>query len=326
MNATNLHHNIIVIDGLNVSKWSKEIFLEMNKGGIAAANCTCSVWENFNETINNISKWKRWFKKYDDLIIQVFTTKDINRAKQKGKTGIILGFQNTYAFDNKLGYIQLFKDLGVGIAQMTYNTQNAVGAGCYESKDGGLSDFGHEVVAEMNRAGIMCDLSHVGPKTSKDVILASQKPVCYSHCLPAGLKKHPRNKTDEQLKFIANHGGFIGVTMFSPFLKKGNASTVDDYIEAIDYVINLVGEDCVGIGTDFTQGYGPSFYEWITLDKGNGRKLTELGDIINPKGIRKISDFPNLTAAMIRAGWSENKLCKILGKNWVRVLKEVWGG
>jgi membrane dipeptidase len=325
MNATDLHSRAIVIDGLNVSKWSKEVFLEMNKSGITAANCTCSVWENFYETINNISKWKKWFAEYDDLILQVFTTKDIKRAKQEKKTGVILGFQNTYAFDNKLGNIRLFKDLGVGIAQMTYNTQNSVGSGCYESKDGGLSDFGHEVVAEMNQAGIMCDLSHVGPQTSKDVILASQKPVCYSHCLPTGLKEHPRNKSDEQLTFIADHGGFIGVTMFSPFLKKGNSSTVDDYIEAIDYVVNLVGDDCVGIGTDFTQGYGPSFFEWITLDKGNGRKLTELGKIINPEGIRQIGDFPNLTDAMNRAGWPDKKICKILGENWTRILNEVWG-
>ena len=109
----------------------------------------------------------------------------------------------------------------------------------------------------MNRLGILCDLSHVGSKTSEDVILASKQPVAYSHCLPSGLKAHPRNKSDEQLKFIVDHGGFVGVTMFPPFLKKGSAATVDDFVEAIEYVVNICGEENVGIGTDFTQGYRP---------------------------------------------------------------------
>ncbi len=325
MNTTELHKSAIVFDGLIVANWSREVFEDMRRGGVTAANCTCSVWEGFQATMNNIARWKKWFREHDDLILQVYTTKDIQGAKREDKTGIILGFQNVSAFEDQLGYIQLFKEIGVGIVQMAYNTQNLVGTGCYESKDGGLSDFGHEVVAEMNRVGIMCDLSHVGAKTSEDVILASKKPVCYSHCLPAGLKEHPRNKSDQQLRFIANHNGFIGVTMFPPFLKKGIGSTVDDYVEAIDYVINLAGEDCVGIGTDFTQGHERPFFEWITHDKGNARRLTEFGEIVNPEGIRRIGDFPNLTAAMEQAGWSETKIRKVIGENWVSVLKEVWG-
>jgi membrane dipeptidase len=292
---------------------------------VTAANCTCCVWENFRQTMDNIVRWKRWFSQNQDLLLQVFSTKDIQRAKAERKTGIILGFQNASAFEDRIDYVNLFKELGVGIVQMAYNTQNFVGTGCYESKDGGLSDFGREVVAEMNRVGIMCDLSHVGPNTSRDVIKISSRPVCYSHCLPAGLKEHPRNKSDAELKFIADHGGFVGVTMFSPFLKKGPHSTVDDYVEAIDYVVNLVGENCVGIGTDFTQSHDQAFFEWITHDKGTARKLTEFGEIKNPKGIRTISEMPNLTAAMQRAAWPEAKIRKVMGENWVKVLKEVWG-
>jgi membrane dipeptidase len=325
MNAQNLHGQLVVVDGLNVSNWSREIFEDMRKGGVTAANCTCCVWENFRQTMDNIVKWKCWFNQHKDLLLQVFSTKDIQKAKAESKTGIILGFQNVSAFEDRIDYINLFKELGVGIVQMAYNTQNLVGTGCYESKDGGLSDFGREVVAEMNRVGIMCDLSHVGPNTSRDVIEVSSKPVCYSHCLPAGLKEHARNKSDAELKFIADRGGFVGVTMFSPFLKKGPDSTVDDYVEAIDYVVNLVGENSVGIGTDFTQNHHQAFFEWITHDKGSARKLTEFGEIKNPKGIRLISEMPNLTAAMQRAAWPKAKIRKVMGENWVRVLKEVWG-
>ena len=176
----------------------------------------------------------------------------------------------------------------------------------------------------MNRVGMLCDLSHVGPKTSRDVIDASKRPVAYSHCLPAALKSHPRNKSDDELRYIADKGGFVGVTMFPPFLAKGIHATIDDYIAAIDYVINLVGEDTVGIGTDFTEGYGVEFFNWITHDKGFGRQLTKFGEIVNPEGIREIRDFPNLATAMERAGWSVTKIEKVLGLNWLGLLESVW--
>jgi membrane dipeptidase len=324
MAASNLHDDLIVFDGLNVSDWTPAVFEDMRRGGVTAVNCTCSVWEDFRDTMRNIARWKTWFGEHSDLLTQVYSTADITRAKKEGKTGIVLGFQNISAFEDQIGYVSLFKELGVGIAQLAYNTQNFVGSGCYESVDSGLSDFGREIVAEMNRVGMLCDLSHVGARTSNDTILASTKPVCYSHCLPAALKAHPRNKSDEELRFIVEHGGFIGVTMFPPFLAKGVDSTVDDYIAAIDYVVNLAGEDNVGIGTDFTQGHTTEFFEWITHDKGNARKLTEFGDIINPQGIRTIGEFPNITSAMDRAGWPESKIRKIMGENWLRVLGEVW--
>lgn len=320
-----LHRDSIVIDGLIISKWERSVFEDMRKGGLTAANCTVSVWEGFQDTVDNIAEMKRMIRENSDLLTLVRTTADIHAAKRDGKTGIILGFQNAHAFEDNLGYIEAFRDMGVGVVQLCYNTQNLLGTGCYE-RDGGLSDFGREAVAEMNRVGIMVDLSHVGAKTSEEAILASTKPVCYSHCLPAGLKKHPRNKSDEQLKFIADHGGFIGVTMFPPFLRNGIDSTIDDYIEAIEYVIDLVGEDTVGIGTDFTQGYDQPFFEWITHDKGRHRRLTDFGTVLNPEGIRTIGEFPNLTAAMEHAGWRASRIEKIIGGNWLRVFKDVWGG
>lgn len=324
MNAAELHADSIVIDGLIIAKWSRDLFEDMRRGGLTAANCTVSVWEGFQATVDNIAMVGKMMRDNADLVTPVHTTADIRRAKAEGRTGIILGFQNTSAFEDKLGYVEVFKRLGVGIVQMCYNTQNLVGTGCYE-RDGGLSGFGREVVAEMNRVGIMCDLSHVGPKTSEEVILESKKPVCYSHCLPSGLKEHPRNKSDAELKFIADHGGFVGVTMFAPFLKRGIDSTVDDYAEAIEYVMNLAGEDAVGIGTDFTQGHDKGFFEWLTHDKGYARRLTDFGKIVNPLGIRTVGEFPNLTETLVKRGMPERVVRKVMGENWLRVLGEVWG-
>ncbi len=324
MTNNTLHDDLIVFDGLVVSKWSADIFHAMKTGGLTAANCTCSIWENFRETMLNIAQWNQMFTTHGDLITRATTVQSIRHAKENGKTAIVLGFQNTSAFEDRVEFVEIFKQQGVGIVQMTYNTQNLVGSGCYESRDGGLSDFGYDVVAEMNRVGILCDLSHVGPQTSDDVIRASQKPVAYSHCLPAGLKAHPRNKTDDQLRTIADHDGFVGVTMFPPFLKNGNDSSLADYVNAIDYIVNLVGEDRVGFGTDFTIGYDKSFFEYINRDKGTGRQLTEIWDVRFPRGLESLAAFPNLTAAMEQARWSEDKIRKIMGENWLSLLARVW--
>ena len=318
-----LHDDAIIIDGLIIAKWDRSIFEDMRRGGLSAANCTVSVWEGFGDTVANIADMKKLIRENSELVSLVRTTGDIAQAKQDGKTGIILGFQNAHAFEDNLGYIEAFADMGVRVVQLCYNTQNLIGTGCYE-RDGGLSGFGREAIAEMNRVGIMVDLSHVGGATSEEAILASAKPVCYSHCLPSGLKEHARNKSDDQLRFIADQGGFIGVTMFPPFLKRGIEATVADYVEAIDYVIDLVGDDCVGVGTDFTQGYDKGFFDWITHDKGRHRKLTSFGTILNPEGIRTIGEFPNLTAAMQKAGWSESRIRKVMGENWVRIFGQVW--
>ena len=318
-----LHDDAIIIDGLIIAKWDRSIFEDMRRGGLSAANCTVSVWEGFGDTVANIADMKKLIRENSELVSLVRTTGDIAQAKRDGKTGIILGFQNAHAFEDNLGYIEAFADMGVRVVQLCYNTQNLIGTGCYE-RDGGLSGFGREAIAEMNRVGIMVDLSHVGGATSEEAILASAKPVCYSHCLPSGLKEHARNKSDDQLRFIADQGGFIGVTMFPPFLKRGIEATVADYVEAIDYVIDLVGDDCVGVGTDFTQGYDKGFFDWITHDKGRHRKLTSFGTILNPEGIRTIGEFPNLTAAMQKAGWSESRIRKVMGENWVRIFGQVW--
>lgn len=326
MTEPHLHDDAIVIDGLVISRWGREVFESMQRGGLTAANCTCSVWEGFRETMLNITQWQRWFREYDDLLLQVHSTDDIHRAKKAGLVGIVLGWQNTSALEDRVEFVDLFKRLGVGIMQLTYNTQNLVGSGCWESQDAGLSDFGRDVIDEMNRVGVMVDLSHVGPMTSRDAILHSKKPVAYTHCCPAGLKDYPRNKTDEELKFIADRGGFVGVATYPPFMPWGDDSTVEHCVEVFEYVINVVGEDGVGIGTDFTQDQDLAFFEWLRRDKGHGRALVPGKPRVPklPEGLARLEEFPNLTQAMQRRGWSESRIRKVIGENWLRMLGEVW--
>lgn len=297
----------------------------MHQGGLTGVNCTCCIWEDFPTTMKAVADWKSRLRENADILMQVYSTADIRRAKEQGKVGIILGWQNSTGFGDYLPLVQVYKELGLGIVQLTYNTTNTVGSGCYETRDTGLTDFGRELVEEMNRVGILIDLSHVGSKTSRDAIEHSRQPVAYSHCLPAALKNHPRNKSDEELKFIADKGGFVGVTMFPPFLQRGVEATVDDYVEAMEYVMNLVGEEHVGVGTDFTQDHDRAFFEYITRDKGYARSLTRFGEIINPRGLQTIAEFPNLTRAMEQRGWPESRIEKIMGENWIALLRQVWG-
>ncbi|MBP1844488.1 membrane dipeptidase [Rhizobium petrolearium] len=326
--ARKLHDDAIIVDGLQTCQWSRSIFEEMRAGGLTAVNVSSLLWENFREGIGYVSEWKRFLRENGDIIRPVRTVADIHTAKAEGKTGIIIGWQNTSPLEDRLDYVEIFKDLGVGIMQLTYNTQNYSGAGYLEEVDSGLTGFGREVVAEMNRVGVLCDLSHVGDKTSADVIAYSKQPVCISHILPRALRDVKRNKPDELFVACAEKGGLIGVSLFAPGLAAGNDATVEDYLDAMSYVIDLVGEDHVGIGTDFSLDRprpGP-WLLWANKDKGTARTLTEFGSvkISKPKGIQRMTEMPNLTARMLARGWSEELVLKLLGRNWLRVLDAAW--
>lgn len=323
-NAPLSYAELTVVDSLLICKFERDVLQAMHQAGITVANCTCSVWENFADTMKNVAHWKRVFREHADLVLQVKTLDDIARAKRENKVGIILSWQNTSGIDDNLDFLEVYAELGIKCIQLTYNTQNLVGTGCYESVDNGLTDFGRDAVAEMNRLGILIDLSHVAEKGANQACEISTKPVAYTHCCPASLKAHPRNKSDATLKKIADRGGYIGVTIFPPFLPKGTASTIDDFIDVLDYMVDLVGEEHVGIGTDMSQGQPWSFQEWVMHDKGNGRRLTTFGELVFPKGIERIEDFPNLFTAMQRKRWPSTRIERVLGQNWLRLLGDVW--
>ncbi|AQZ49420.1 membrane dipeptidase [Martelella mediterranea] len=329
MNETYIHSSSIVIDALQCSDFSRDILLEAQAGGVTAISASSVLWENFRGGIEYVIMWKQKLAENADIAMPVKTLDDIRRAKAAGKVGIIFGWQNTSPVEDRLDYFGIFKDLGVNIMQLTYNTQNLFGAGYLEEKDSGLTGFGREAVDEMGRCGILIDLSHVGIQTSLDTIAYSEKPVAITHCLPRGLKDVPRNKPDEVFKACAEKGGVIGTSLFAPGLAKGNDATVADVIDAMEYTMDLVGEDHVAIGTDFNHNRprpGP-WLLWANKDKGTGRTLTEFGSarITKPEGIRRNDEFPNLTAEMQRRGWSQTRIEKILGGNWMRLFGTVWG-
>ena len=328
--AQALHQEAILIDGLNICNWNREIFEEYREGGVTAVSCTTAVWENFRDGMIEVAKWLQWYEEHGDLIMPVHSRADILKAKEQDKTGIILSWQNTSPLEDRLDYVRLFKKLGVGIMQLTYNTQNYAGSGYQEPNDSGLSGWGRELIDTMGEAGVVCDLSHVGDKTSADVIAYSKKPVAFTHVLPRALLDRARNKPDDLLKGAAETGGVVGFSLFAPGMKNGNESTIDDVVEAIDYLVDLIGEDHVTVGTDFSIGHprpGP-FLLWCNKDKGTARKLTEFGSkpVKKPKGIERMCEFPNLTEALLKHGYPKERILKIYGGNWMRVLGQVWEG
>lgn len=326
MDARELHKDAIVIDGLNVSKWSRDVLQGIHEGGVTAINATTAVLENFRQTISNLIEWERLFEDCNDIICRVTCVNDLLEAKKTGKTGIILGFQNSSPIENDLDLLTIFYRLGVRIIQLTYMEANLVGCGCLERTDGGLTDFGVEMVEEMNRLGILIDLSHVAYRTSMDAIKFSKKPVALTHANPASLVNHKRNKPDDLIKAVAQGGGIIGATIFPPFVKPQGAADISDFIRVIDYLVNLAGIDHVGIGTDFTENHGEDFFLAILI--GNSKKGPKMSmdflPVINPKGIESAREFPNITAALVGHGYSESHVRKIMGENFLRVFKEVW--
>ncbi len=323
--AQALHEAAHIVDFLQISNWSEAVFKNMRRGGLTAVNCTCSILENFRDTVKNLIWWRRAFDNYSDLIVPVLHTADLRAVKQTSRTGIILGFQNTSAIEDDLNLLTTFHNLGVRVMQLTYMEANLVGQGCLERIDAGITGFGQEVIAEMNRLGILIDLSHVGHRTTMDAIEFSQKPVAFTHANPSRLCDHPRNQPDEAIKAVADKGGVVGATIFPPFLPSGNDSTLDDFVRVVDYLVELIGINHVAVGTDFTEGQPREWFDWILTGKSKrGPQLKLNHPLKNPEGIQNAADFPNLTASLINHGYSESDVCKIMGENIIRLFSEVW--
>ena len=325
--SLNKKDKFLIIDGLNVSNWESEnVYRDLNKGNVNAINATTATWENYSQTLDNIAVWYSKFNSRTDISL-IRKVDDIFKASDKGQVGIIIGFQNASPIENNLDYIYTFNELNVKIIQFTYHERNLLGNGCYERVDEGITNFGIDAIKIMNEVGILIDLSHVGIVTTMETIDYSEKPIAITHANPKSYHNVPRNKTDEALKLMASKGGIVGVTAIAPFLKKGNASTVEDYVDAISYAVDLVGLDHVGVGTDFTQDQPEEFWRYIGSQQGTKFPST-FTDVTTPSNypinFETPDKFPVLIDTMGRKGFSSKEIAKILGLNWIRVFQEVW--
>jgi len=323
-NAETLHRESIIIDGLNASYFfSEKVLHRMQAGGITAANATIAAWHGLAETMKLIGEYLYLFRQQAQLIMPVRSVDDIETAKKTGRVGLIFGFQDVAPLEDDLRLLAVYHALGVRIIQLTYNHVNAAGCGCMVDEDTGLTDFGQKVVAEMNRLGILIDLSHCGARTGREAIEASQQPAAFTHTDPSALSRHPRNKDDELLRALARKGGVIGAAMLPAMLPGRERTTIEDYLAAIDYLVNLVGVDHVGIGPDFMEDMpeeilAPALRGISEADK---RKFF---DSMVLEGFESISACPRVTAGLLERGYSTDDIKKIMGGNWMRLYRQVW--
>jgi membrane dipeptidase len=247
---------------------------------------------------------------------------DIEDAKRNGQLGVILGVQNSSWIGTQRERIRLLYKLGLRTLQLTYMERNHVGDGCLEPENRGLTNFGMQVVRECNRLGILIDCSHVGVRTTLDAAELSAKPIVISHTAVRAITDNPRCVTDEQMKLVASKGGTIGITTFSPFIRTDRQPTLDDYLDHYDYAIDLIGEDHVTFATDWFDGKTkvnwatPWYYPEVT----QGKQYGGLGLI----GFARRSELVLVVDGMLKRGYGAARIRKLLGGNFIRVLKEVW--
>ncbi|MDT9598756.1 dipeptidase [Sphingosinicella rhizophila] len=268
--------------------------------------------------IQTIAATRRLIETSSDTCLLVETVDDIRRAKREGKLGLGFHFQGSLPVDRDLNLVSLFYDLGVRHMLMVYNYKNYVADGCYESGDGGLSRFGHELVAEMNRVGMIVDVAHTGYKSSMDTIAASTAPVIVSHGNLKAFNDHPRCYTDEQIRAIAASGGVFGLTGLGVFIG-GNDSSTPALVRQVDHVVQLVGPSHIGFGFDYVYDM-PALEAMMApyadkLPKGDGTRNQQQ---VEPERLPAIVD------ALLAMNYSDEDIVAILGGNWLRVCEQVW--
>jgi len=337
-----LHHDSIIFDGLLM--WgnldSKKSIREIIDGGVIGANYTIANHSHdFEGAVRNILKYKNVMKENCDLLTLAVTTEDIKKAKNSKKLGIVFGFQDSRAIE-EVDYLEVFYALGVRIIQLTYNVQNLAGSGCCEISGGKITYYGQKLIRKMEELGIALDLSHCGYETTESALEFAERPVLFTH---VGVRQlcnaYGRAKTDRQFEMLALRGGVAGVC-FAPFLVKRNpntwevlSSSVKDVVDAIDYLVKLIGIDHVGFGSDmvgawFDLGKTPpdsSMRLWRELRPDVfGRGPTDVYEPF-PIGLQRHSELPNLTKELVERGYSDDNIRKILGLNFLRLLNQIWG-
>ncbi len=310
---------------------------DVQASGVTAVNLTIgalgSGTDVFEQTFERIGYWEREIDVHPDVLMKVKSAADLDRAKASRRLGIIYGFQDATPLGDDAGRVELFSRFGVKIIQLTYNRRNLLGDGCLEAANAGLSRLGREVVERMNALGVLVDLSHCGHRTTLDGIAASQKPVAITHAGCAAVADLPRNKTDEELRLLARKGGVIGI-YFMPFLRMKGQPMAEDLIRHLEHAVDVCGEDHVGIGTDGGISgieLTPEFVRHHREDVRNRRRLgisapgeeedvyTFLPDLNTPRRLE------TLAGLLLKRGHSETRVAKILGGNFARLFREVWG-
>ncbi len=316
------------IDCLQFANWSESIFREMRKGRVDAVHVTIAYHETFRETVAQISRWKRWFDQFDDLILHGLTAADIDRARETDRTAIFFGFQNPSPIEADIDLVGILHTLGARFMQLSYNNQSLLATGCYEAEDPGLTRMGREVIKEMNRVGLVIDMSHSADRSTIEAAEYSDRPIAITHANPSAWHPALRNKSDEVIRAVVDNGGMMGFSLYPHHLKDKSDCTLESFCQMVADSVETYGIDHFGIGSDLCQDQPDSVVEWMRV--GRWTKGIDLGEGSaampgfppQPTWFAGNGDFGTIEAGLRTIGFDDNEVESLMGNNWYRFFAE----
>ena len=311
------------IDCLQYCNWSEKIFRQMREGGVDAVHVTIAYHEMFREMVANVEQWNGWFERHSNLIFAGRTGDDVRQARSEGRTAIFFGFQNPSPIEDDIGLVEICHMLGARFMQLTYNNQSLLATGCYESEDTGITRMGRAVIAEMNRVGLVIDMSHSAERSTLDAIEVSSRPIAITHANPSFWHPARRNKSDDVLKALGESGGMLGFSLYPHHLKGGTNCTLDSFCEMIARTAELMGVSQIGIGSDLCQDQPDSVVEWMRvgrwtkdIDYGEG-SAANAGFPPMPSWFQDNRHFDAIATGLHKQGFSQADVAGIMGENWL---------
>jgi microsomal dipeptidase-like Zn-dependent dipeptidase len=306
----------IRIDALQFCSWSREDFLQMREGGLTAVHATIAYHEGLRETVRAIEDWNARFRAHADLIMPGRSSQDIDAARVSGRTAIFFGLQNPTPIEDDLGLVEILHALGVRFMQLTYNNQSLLGCGWMEREDSGITRMGREVVAEMNRVGMVVDLSHAGERTTLEAIELSARPIAITHANPSWRRDTRRNVSADVVKALGRSGGMLGLSLYPHHLPRGPETTRREFCEMAAEVAEMIGVEHVGIGSDLCRGQPNSVVRWMREGRWTRPSAEPISFPPQPDWFRDSGDFPGLAEELREVGFAEAEVAKVMGENW----------
>ncbi|MBV2359771.1 dipeptidase [Thalassococcus sp. CAU 1522] len=312
------------IDALQYANWSEKIFRQMREGGVDAVHVTIAYHETFRETVLNLEAWNRRFEQYGDLIIRGRWASDIDAARNSGRTAIFFGFQNPSPIEDDIGLVEILHTLGARFMQLSYNNQSLLATGCYEPEDPGITRMGREVIAEMNRVGLVVDMSHSADRSTIEAADISTRPITITHANPHDWAPARRNKRADVIRAVTQNGGMMGFSLYPHHLRDKSACTLASFCEMVARCVETYGIGHFGIGSDLCQDQPDSVVEWMRvgrwtkrIDYGEG-SADAPGFPPQPDWFRDNRDFGRIEEGLRTVGMSADEVAAIMGGNWYR--------
>lgn len=319
------------IDGLQYANWSETVFRQMRAGGVDAVHATVAYHETFRETVANLEAWNRHFEDHPDLIRRAGCAADIRAAKAAGRTAIVFGAQNPSPIEDDIGLVEILHALGLRFMQLSYNNQSLLATGCYEAEDPGITRMGREVIREMNRVGMVIDMSHSAERSTLEAIELSARPIAITHANPASWHPARRNKSDAVIRALGGSGGMLGFSIYPHHLAGGTGCTLESFCTMVARTAELVGAERLGIGSDLCQDQPDSVVEWMRvgrwtrrIDYGEG-SAGAAGFPPMPSWFADNRDFGNLERGLAAAGFDADEVAGLMGGHWLAFYDDGFG-